>query len=533
MKKVTNGNMMLYAPARFAVSTTGATGWSVRGFRIEDPKREALAAIVETSSKQIGIPDTSPHGFTSPVFAQEALRTVIDRVERNITGLLPQASPFEESGDWSIEPVEAGIFRNAAGNIAIMGRYRFEYVPVYQLRSVDVFQFLARVLVGQRWGDFPRNTAPYFPAGRNIIFFSVGIVFYEEDGFYSSENTSRRVAVSFGVAPDNKSTNIIWDDLDDILTFKTYGNIRDSLVTESTSIEVPEAGNAVDVLLAIDRGGNMVEEAPVVKSLISELVNRLVTESDYSYRVGLLTQGNGELTQFSDGRVFLDPGSANAEALAGAALDEILHTADGSTAVDADLNRTTALAVTGEALSGINGGFRRTGAPLLLVTITDRDDASPALDGTLLPAQNYTGQYLKWLAHFDHWIVLAPRLQGCNAGGINSAQGASLLLTTAARRAGETFDWCSYSRTDFLDSILTWAAVESSLFKFDAPQPFPFTLALSINGRSMKRGVEADYNYDVFGDRLVFQSTVAPQAGDTVRVRYQRLQPFRAVGNPD
>lgn len=518
---------VLYAPARYALTPTYQT--SVAGFRIEDRAREAVAAVLETTTDRLNLTMTSAGDFTSPVFAQNALLQLLNRVKGSVVTLLPLASESDESGDWGISAVESGITKDVYGNLTVYGRYRFEYKPIYRLRSIDLYRYMAAVLLRKDWHDYPADEKKYYASGTNALHFSLALSLHQESGYYTGGHDARRVGLSFGVTPDNKRSEQSWADLDDLVTFKTLGHLRDTLVEDSTVFEVNENGPAADFVIAIDRNGSLVDEAPLVRSTLVEFINRLATESGYDYHVALVTQGSTDFVRLSDGTRFISPASADPEALLQGALDTVLASADGATSVKADLMRTAAQSITAPAIGGVNKSFRRASAPMALVYFSDRDDRSSALDGSLIASlEQYITAYTAALRPFGTWIVAAPSRANCRGTDLASAEAAAWLQSTALATAGMYHDLCTFTPERMVADALTWGDQASSLFRFAAPQPLPFTLRVAVSGTNLVRDDAGGFTYDVLGDRLVFMPSAEPQAGDVVRASYHRFEVRRS-----
>lgn len=516
---------VLYAPPNFALSVT-STNYTA-GFRAEDSSREALVAMVETSAERLGLSlGGSPDDFTSAVNGQAGLARLLDAVRKNITAVLPLSNPDESAGDWSITPVASGVTQDIYGNVVVYGRYALSYKPIYQLRSSQMFRYLAAVLLHRDWSDYPKSNNLYFAAGKNAVQFVIALSLHKDSGYYTGTAEEHKVGLAFAAVPENKKSAEVWNLVDDLVTFKTLGHIRDEVVRDTAVIEVPPRGGPVDIVIAVDRNPSMQLEAAVVRESLAALTALLLDEPSFDYHVAFLTQGSADFVRLQDGTRFLSADSDGIDLLADKALDGIFADIDNPAPVDPDLVRTAALASTAPAATGANKSFFREGAPRLLVVITDRDDRSAALDGTPIASPDaYVTTYARQLGAYA-WLFAAPQ-RACDSDTVKSSEAASYLNFLATSAGGQLTDLCYFAPGTFAQQIYDWADDNGSVFQFSAPQPFPFTLGVSVNGKRLKAEAADGFTYDEIADRIVFRPAATPQAGDAVRAAYYRLEPFR------
>lgn len=528
MAKAVEGRtgQVLYAPPNFALTVTQSN--YAAGFRIEDTSREALAAVVETTAERLGLPmGRSPEDFTSPVNAQAGLASLLSLVKKSITGLLPGSNPNELAGDWSITPVATGVGQDIYGNTVVYGRYSLSYKPIYQLRSSQMIRYLAAVLLRRDWSDFPKTDSLYFAAGMNAVEFVLALSYHADEGYYTGTNQVHKVGLTFAAVPANKKSAEVWNLVDDVVTFKTLGHLRDELVRDSRVIEVPARGAPVDIVVAVDKNPSMKLETAAVREMAAELTALLVDETAFDYHIAFLTQGSADFVRLQDGTRFISADSDGADALADQALSTIFAEIEGGAVVDPELLRTAALAATQPAASGVNKSFFRDGAKRLLVVITDRDDRSPDLDGTpLIDPEAYSAAYRRYLRGFEKFIVAPQR--ACAFTAIDTSEAATYLNYFVASQGGTLTDICFFSPATLAQDVYDWSEDNGSVFQFTAPQPFPFTLGVSVNGKGVKPEDPQGFTYDELSDRIIFRPSVTPLPGDVVRASYYRLEPFVA-----
>lgn len=515
---------VLYAPANFRLSITTTT--YTAGFRAEDVSREALAAVIETSAERLGLPlGRSADDFTSPVNAQAALAHLLNAVRGNITAVLPLSNPNETAGDWSITPVATGVTQDIYGNTVVYGRYALAYKPIYQLRSSQMFRYLAALLLSRDWSDFPKSDTLYFAAGKNAVQFVIALSLHKDSGYYTGTGQSHKVGLAFAAVPENKKSPEVWNLVDDLVTFKTLGHVRDALVHDTTVLEVPPRGGPVDIVVAVDRNPSMRRETTIVRETVAELAALLLDEPTFDYHVAFVTQGSADFVRLQDGTRYLSADSEGVDALADKALDSIFADILVDAPVDPDLVRWTALASTAPAATGVNKSFFRQGAKRLLVLVTDRDDHSAAPDGTPLASPDaFVDTYAKLLRPYERFIVAPQR--ACDFERVQSSEAATYLNYWAAIEGGELTDLCYLAPGTLAQEIFDWADDNGSVFQYGAPQPFPFTLGVSVNGKQLKAEAADGFNYDEIADRIVFRPTATPKPGDTVRASFYRLEPF-------
>ena len=508
--------LVLYTPSLYAVSPTFNTG-SGAGFRIEDPKRETLAAIIEIPSNQLNL-TRSTSDVTSESYALSTVHALMSLFRTRIPELLPLADPDESVGDWALTTVKSGTTRDLRGNHVAYAHYSLQVAPIYQLRSPEVIQYLARIFLGANWKDFPKDASVYFPAGQNIVEIVLAVSVHNDVGY---ANDSDRIGISFATLPSNNSTVNSVSELDDVIAFKTLGNVRDKLVTRSKSFSVRKRGEPIDMVFAVDGSQTMREEAIALKESIPEMVRQLAADTTFYFLVAFITNSSEEFIRFADGIRFLSADSKKPDELAGLALDAIFAKVNEVYIPRNDLFRQAVLAITEPAISTTNAGFNRADAPLLLVYISDRDDASPAPDNS--NPTSFATQYAAWLRGYDEWIAFVPSQQ-CRANNLDTAAFAQKVYAVASVAEVLVIDMCRTTPLGLSNEVLAWGEENSSTFRFDPPQPMNFSLKVSANGNRLLQSQSTGYVYDFLGDRLRFSSTATPHEGDEIGVSYLTLE---------
>lgn len=509
--------LVLYTPSLYAVSPTFSSV-SGAGFRLEDPKRETLAAVLEVPASQLSLIRSSSD-VTSANYAAATVHALMALFRTHIPELLPFASPDETVGDWSLTTVNSGTTLDLRGNHVAYAHYSLQVAPIYQLRTPEVIQYLARTFLGANWQGFPRNDSVYFPAGQNIIEIVLAVSVHNDVGY---ANDSDRIGVSFAALPNNNSTVNSVSDIDDILAFKTLGNVRDTLVTRTKSFAVGKRGEPIDMVFAIDGNQTMVEEATALKTSIPELIAQLAADTSYDFRVAFITNSSEEFVRFADGSRFLSADSKKPEELAALALETIFAKVNEIYTPRNDLLRRAVLAITEPSISSTNADFNRPNAPLLLVYISDRDDASPAPDNSSLTA--FASQYAVWLRGYDQWIAFVPSDQGCKSTNLDTAAAATNVYATGSLAGATMIDMCRTTPPGLNNAVLAWSEEHGSSFRFAPPQPMNFSLKVSANGNRLPQSQSTGYVYDFLGDRLRFSNTTTPRVGDEIGVSYLTLE---------
>ncbi len=514
----TKSGLVLYTPNHFAVTPTHATGLAA-GFLLEDRANETLAGIVESTSRQANVSGTAAAPFTSPAFVKSALVSYLDDIKKKITIILPGSNPDEGAGDWSITTLSLETTTDRRGQSAAYGHFVLQYAPVYQLRSYQMFHYLAAVILGINWTNYPANTDDYFAAGNSSIQFTVALATYHEEDFFGGQDNSRKVAVSISAFPGNKSAPVIEDSLDDLLAFKTFGTLKDTLVEKVSDFVVEEGAPPLDLIFALDRGGGMEEEAPRFRSELTEMISELFDAGEYDLRVAFVTNDGPEFVRLKDNQPFLTSTSNDPGVLTRSVLDTIWSTANGEYIVENQLLYNAVYAAT----TSTNPGFRRFDAPLVLFYVADREDVSPRLDDSALAGLDFAPYYAAELKDYDYTMFVAPKSKCSNTDV--SAGSIATRLDTISTRLGHFFqDMCKNDHVTYKQDLAEWAEAAVSTFTFGSPQPFAFTLSVTLNNTALPQSYTDGYVYDPLGDRLQFAPSVEPKGGDTVRAKYFVLE---------
>lgn len=263
----------------------------------------------------------------------------------------------------------------------------------------------------------------------------------------------------------------------------------------------------VDVLFVVDGTGSMAEEQAALSEAASAFVAALDGES-LAWQVGVTT------TDPADGGVLVGRPwilTPVADAPATALASALVVGADRpppSAGLDA-----AALALRDD--DGLNLGFRRAGAALHVVFVSDGDDES----GPILGA-NPVEAFLELLASQKAWsgqpawasAVVGDAPSGCD-GGTGSAQAGTRYLAVAEATGGSSGSICALDFGPVATALSSLAGTGATRFALQA-QPVAGSVTVEVGGERVT-ALEVDY------DAPALDFEVAPPAEARIDVKYQ------------
>lgn len=518
----THTNLVLYTPPEFDVNPIFQDG--VSGFSIENEAREFMGVVARTTASRLSVSSQAGQDVTAPAFAQAALGQLLTRVRRHVPKAL--GSSAVEGLDWRITTFQSGVSQDRLGQPVAFGHYALQYKPAFQLRSSRMALYLSTELLGVTWESFPRNPDAYYPAGNNIVEFILAITLLDIESFYSAEASASQTQVNFAYAviPRTRTSREVLDTITDTLSFKTLGGIRDHFAEATTTFTVGSRGPAVDILLAVDEADSMYGEGNVLQHELPRILTRLNEETDVDYRLGLITSVSSELVRFPDGRLYLSRESNTAAEQLTEALAGVWTPVPN---VDTYRPRNELLRHSAAWAAEADERMRRPHAPLVLMTLSDRDDASRSMNGNHLSSSAESAEYFtEHLRPYSAWMAVFAMAANCwTLDRDTSVETGSNFSRTARMFGGVTFDLCRASPQMYVAGVVESVARHGARFQFAAPQPLPFTLVVSLNGRVLPKSRATGWYYHVIDDRIALSSSVTVNEDDVLTASYKRLTP--------
>jgi hypothetical protein len=503
--------LVLFSPPHYSVTVTAQAGH--KGFHLEDAQRELVAAVVRTSASRLGISPYANEDFTAPAFAQRSISALLTKVKRDMTQLLPNAGP--EGVKWSVVRLKEGLTTDRQGGMVGYGHYKLIFGPGWQPRSYDLLHYLSKVYLGADWGSFPKDKEKYYPPGASELHFVIAFALHAEDGFFTGDgnDNQERIDLALAAMPHTQRAAEWIAQIDDVLAFKTLGDTRDTLEEETRSFVYEKRGPPVDIVIAIDSNATMSDEMPAFKVSLGDFIRRISTDAAYDYRIAIVTNREAALIKLADQKLYIDPDSSNPEGLLSGALDKAWKDVGNGTVL-----RNEQLKFAIQSLDDPrNEGFRRSEAPAILVSITDRDDESFDLEESPLTSAESYGQ---WLHVFSYWVPIFPSNNTCDG----SAGAGNMLRNTAMYYGAQTFDLCGLNHFSYVAAVLDNAARFGARFRYPVPQPLPFTMQAKLNGVPLAASPINGFTYDFLGDRLLVAGAVELAVDDVIETRYMVLR---------
>ncbi len=267
------------------------------------------------------------------------------------------------------------------------------------------------------------------------------------------------------------------------------------------------AAPPVDVLFVVDGTGSMAEEQMALAAAANDFVAALEGER-LAWQVGVTSTDPADGGALAGRPWILTPGAEAPGAALAAALEVGADRPPPSAGLDA-----VALALADA--QGLNVGFRREGAALHVVFVSDGDDESGAVLGAdpvtafldLLQAQaDWAGQPA-WAS-----AVVGDAPSGCD-GETGSAQAGTRYLAVAAATGGSTASICALDFGPVAAALSALSGSGSTRFALQAT-PAEGTVTVEVAGERVTA-------YDVDYDEPAVVFTVAPAAEVQVTVKYR------------
>jgi hypothetical protein len=270
--------------------------------------------------------------------------------------------------------------------------------------------------------------------------------------------------------------------------------------------QTPVRGGALDVLVVIDNGPG----ATAIQARLGALAQELVSGLDgFDFHLGVTTTD-------------ASPGGARG-ALLGApiviaasrprpadALAMRVQVGQGTRAPARGLD-TALAALTPPLASGANRGFLRPSAPLLVLLVSERSDASTltaAEHARRLGATNGGAPFAL--------NAVVPLRSGCTlpSGGLGTFD--ARVATAVQAAGGAASDACA----------MDWSAALGTLPPVPPRTEFPLrqravagSVEVRVNGERVPEN--RAWTFDPMGQRVVFRAEAAPAFGDVVQIRYR------------
>ncbi|MBM4391770.1 MAG: hypothetical protein FJ090_11665 [Deltaproteobacteria bacterium] len=263
----------------------------------------------------------------------------------------------------------------------------------------------------------------------------------------------------------------------------------------------------VDVLFVVDGTGSMEEEQEALAAASADFVDALVA-SGLEWQVGATSSDPVDAGSLQGRPWILTPLHAEA----GAELADALAVGTSHAPPSAGLD-SAALALADA--EGENVGFRRDGAALHVVFVSDGDDESGSVLGAdaatsfvsrLAEEAAETGQPASASA------VVGDAPSGCD-GGTGEAQVGTRYIAVAEATGGSVSSICALDFSGVADALGTLAVNWPTRFSLQAT-PVDGSVSVLVNGQR-----ETSFSVDEAGPALIFASAPPPEA--VIEVRYQ------------
>ncbi len=263
----------------------------------------------------------------------------------------------------------------------------------------------------------------------------------------------------------------------------------------------------VDVLFVVDGTGSMDEEQDALAAASADFVDGLVA-SGLEWQVGATSTDPLDAGSLQGRPWILTP----VHPAPGDALATALAVGTGHAPPSAGLD-SAALALADA--EGDNVGFRREGAALHVVFVSDGDDQSGSVLGAD-PAEGFVSRLEDEAASSGQparaSAVVGDAPDGCD-GGTGEAQAGTRYIAVAEATGGSVGSICALDFSGVADALATLAVNWPTRFALQAA-PVDGSVTVSVNGDR-----ETAFSVDKEGPALVFDSAPAPEA--VIEVRYQ------------
>ena len=267
---------------------------------------------------------------------------------------------------------------------------------------------------------------------------------------------------------------------------------------------------AIDVLFVVDDSGSMADEQAALAASAGTLIDALTSRS-FDFHIGVITTDmqdaskSGRLQPDAAGTLWID--EATAAPLTN--LQGRVRVGIGGSAVEQGLE--AARAALEDHDPGFNTGFRRVGAQLAVVVLSDEDDSSP------MSTVDYATK-LSTAVPSPADVTFTSFVGGAGCPG--TAAGVRYLDVTT-QLDGAVGDVCDADLSDELDDLmgLVWNSAPFALS--DTPDQTTI-MVLVDDGVSQVVLDPTAWAYDAIGNTLRIRSFSAP-AGAAIEVIYEPL----------
>jgi hypothetical protein len=258
-----------------------------------------------------------------------------------------------------------------------------------------------------------------------------------------------------------------------------------------------------DVVFVVDDSASMAEEQGALASALDAFI-RSVEDTEADWRLGVTTTsvvGDG-------GGVFVAPFATADQADAGQVLAESLLVGTDGDRSERGLHAAIL------AVDGRNADFRRDGARLEVVFVSDEDDQSDAaVDDYLVPLEALTGE-----SGLRLHGVFGDLPQGC-ASPTGAADPAYRYAEAVASAGGWTESVCAASFEDFMRRVGLDTAEMYERFLLSR-LPDTDTLLVEVESAVVEPGDVDGWTYDPADNAVVFHGAALPPADAEIVVTY-------------
>ena len=264
----------------------------------------------------------------------------------------------------------------------------------------------------------------------------------------------------------------------------------------------------VDILWVIDSTRSMEQERIALKDGIGDFLEQLEAE-EIAYQIGVVsTSGDGG--ELLGNPWIITPERSDQEEIFGEVIDSYLAEEPEE---EAGLAAMVA-ALSEPNRSGANAGFRRAGAALHVVVVSDGDDHSdPWLDAPIddavsaLEAEALSTGQPAWLS-----ALVGPEPQGCT--GVGGATPGFRYNEVARETGGGVLSICESDLQPLVDELGGLSMVYPVEFPL-MEEPAPESVGVTVDGELLEEG----WSLQLEVPSILFDEAPAP--GATIDVRYR------------
>lgn len=275
---------------------------------------------------------------------------------------------------------------------------------------------------------------------------------------------------------------------------------------------VQTAAPMLDVLWIVDDTRSMLEEQEALALSLPTFVSR-VEEHHIAYQFGVVTTDTSapDAARLRGNPWIITPSLADPVAAFAAAI----QVGVGGSGAEAGLGAMI-LALSEPLRSGYNRGFRRMGATLHVVVVSDSDDASDALLGT--DPVEMAVDFLEEEADRSQAGVRFSAIAGAPPLGCSGENGSALSADRYAQvteaMGGVLASICEGDLHDVASALAEGSVLFPDTFPLQAPARSD-TVTVEVDGRRQTSG----WTYEASPPAIVFSQ--APAADSVIQVRYR------------